>query len=109
MRLHQVAVQGQGALIGQRGVGGLTGVLARDAEIIPGLRVRGHQRRRQFQFLHRVGIIALNEELFAFQQRARPWRPAAGEENSERQKNGYAAPGYDFLWPASVLVVASTP
>ena len=124
MRLHQIAVQRQRALIGQRRVGGLAGVLIRDPEIIPRLRVGGHQRRRRFQLLHRAGIIAVTQKFFALQQRARPGRPAAGQKNGERQqqkarmemgtdsrRTGFHPPSSIsfFLWPASLLVVASTP
>ena len=86
MRLHQIAIKGEGALVGGDGVRRLAGALAGDAKIIPCLRIRGQQRRGGFKLLHRPGIIAALQQFFALEQRPRPGRRASGDENSERSE-----------------------
>ena len=135
MRLHQIAVERQGALVSRHGIGRLAGILARHPEIIPRLRVRGQERRGGLELRHRPGVIAAFQKFFALEQRAGTGRRAARKEQGQRQEKQNNEDGgwkmedgkrraakkfhppssilharfAHFLWPASALVVASTP
>ena len=91
MRLDQVAVERERALIGVDGIRRLPGALASHAEIIPRLRVRGQKFRGRLELLHRRRIVAALQQFFALEQRARAGRRASENEKCKRQKKNCAA------------------
>ena len=79
MRLHQIPVEDQGALIGDRRLSRLSSALAGDAQIIPSLRIGGQQGSGRFQFLHGGGGIPALQKRLSPQQGARARRGASGD------------------------------
>lgn len=84
----EVAVDAEGLLIGFRGVGGLSGSVEREAEVVPGLGVRGEEFDRGAQLGDGVLWFAFLHEAFAVEERFRAGRRAAGEERGHADRNG---------------------
>ncbi len=87
MRLHQIAVERQRALISRHGVVRLAGMLAGHPEIIPRLRIGGQNRRGGLELRRRPGVIAVFQKLFPLEQRARTGWRAARQKQGQRQED----------------------
>src|SRR5262249_49867558 len=96
-RLGQIRIEGQSALVGSFGFGGVPGVVARQSEVIICLRVgAAEQDHGRLQFLD-CGLIlpSLNQTL-AFEQRTNSGRAAGGKERDRGEKKGNAFPRLIF-------------
>jgi len=76
MRLGEIVVERQRPFVALLGLVGLAGVMASQAQVVPGLPVRRDQGRGTLQFFHGLRVFALLDQPFALEQGSRARRRA---------------------------------